>query len=148
MMAMDTAGLAVGIVGLAGLLATVGRECSNIFSEMKEIGYAHDSVLHNLRTKGLRLKRWEQGWGLDGTSIQQSQRLDPSDEWYRYAAAGLARIVAVFAKIAELQASLNPGVFNLLENPKILSNMNEEIACLTKVAQKQAALGKHRQSKV
>ncbi|KAF8448488.1 hypothetical protein BDZ91DRAFT_112651 [Kalaharituber pfeilii] len=98
---MEAVGLAIGIVGLAGQLAKVSQEWSNIFSEMKEIGYAHDSVLHDLRTEGLRLKQWEQAWGLDGTS---SQLLDPSDERYRYAVASLARIVAVFTNVAELQA--------------------------------------------
>ncbi|KAF8474187.1 P-loop containing nucleoside triphosphate hydrolase protein [Kalaharituber pfeilii] len=101
---MDLAGLAIGIAGLAGQLAKVSQEWSKIFSEMKEIGYAHDSVLHNLRTEGLRLKQWEQAWGLDQISSQQNQCIDPNDERYRYAVASLARIVAVFARVAELQA--------------------------------------------
>ncbi|KAF8455068.1 P-loop containing nucleoside triphosphate hydrolase protein [Kalaharituber pfeilii] len=103
---MEAVGLAIGVVGLSGQLAKVSQEWSNIFSEMKEIGYAHDAVLHDLRTEGFRLKQWEQAWRLDGsdTSSQQSQRLDPSDERYRYAVASLARIVAVLTKVAELQA--------------------------------------------
>ncbi|KAF8469175.1 hypothetical protein BDZ91DRAFT_762118 [Kalaharituber pfeilii] len=38
------------------------------------------------------------------TSSQSDQRLDPKDERYRHAVASLARIVALFAKVAELQA--------------------------------------------
>ncbi|KAF8462069.1 hypothetical protein BDZ91DRAFT_850828 [Kalaharituber pfeilii] len=187
---MEATGLAIGIIGLAGQLARVTQEWSNIFSEMKEIGYAHDCVLHDLRTEGFRLKQWEHAWGLDNTSSQQSQHLDPSDERYRYAIAGLARIVSVFTKVAELQAqyqsepenkdgkrnslrvrrlfsrirsksphpevsvwqtrnpspqssipSPNPVDLSLLENPKVLTNeqllpgLNEEIACLSRVAQ-------------
>ncbi|KAF8454044.1 P-loop containing nucleoside triphosphate hydrolase protein [Kalaharituber pfeilii] len=99
----EAAGFAIGIVGLAGQLVQLSRECTNIFSDMKEIGYAQDSVLHDLREQGLRLKHWEHAWGLDGTS-QQHQRIEPDDERYRYAVAGLARIIAVFAKLAALQA--------------------------------------------
>ncbi|KAF8459214.1 prion-inhibition and propagation, helo domain-containing protein [Kalaharituber pfeilii] len=99
----EAAGFAIGIVGLAGQLVKLSRECTNIFSDMKEIGYAQDSVLHDLREQGLRLKHWEHAWGLDGTS-QQHQRIEPDDERYRYAVAGLARIIAVFAKLAALQA--------------------------------------------
>ncbi|KAF8455069.1 P-loop containing nucleoside triphosphate hydrolase protein [Kalaharituber pfeilii] len=192
---MEAVGLAVGIVGLAEQLAKVSQEWSNIFSEMKEIGYAHDAVLHDLRTEGLRLKQWEQAWGLDNTSVQlqRLQGLDPKDERYRYAVACLARIVSVFAKVAELQSryqiesednrqgkrnslgvrylfskfrsksprpgsstnasrstspspqpsisSLTPGDLSLLENPRILANkqllpgIDEEIACLSRVAQ-------------
>ncbi|KAF8474189.1 P-loop containing nucleoside triphosphate hydrolase protein [Kalaharituber pfeilii] len=191
---MDPAGLAIGIAGLAGQLAKVSQEWSKIFSEMKEIGYAHDSVLHNLRTEGLRLKQWEQAWGLDQISSQQNQCIDPNDERYRYAVASLARIVAVFARVAELQAqyqgepgkddkhgkleglgvgrlfskfrskSPHPGSssnsgrpascnpqpsipsltsvdLSLLENPHVLTNkqllpgLEEEIACLDRVAQ-------------
>ncbi|KAF8461380.1 hypothetical protein BDZ91DRAFT_851079 [Kalaharituber pfeilii] len=101
---MEAAGLAIGIVGLAGQLARISRECYAIFSQMKEIGNAHDAVLHDLQREGLRLKRWEHAWGLDSTSSQQSQCLDPSDERYRFAVASLARIVAVFTKVVELQA--------------------------------------------
>ncbi|KAF8474179.1 hypothetical protein BDZ91DRAFT_845551 [Kalaharituber pfeilii] len=107
---MKLAASAAGLAGLAGLtlqLAQVARDCANIYTEVKEVGYTHDSVLHNLRTEGLRLKRWEQAWGLDAgntsgnTSGKELQLLDPSDERYRYAAAGLARIVYVFTKVAK-----------------------------------------------
>ncbi|KAF8470650.1 hypothetical protein BDZ91DRAFT_791604 [Kalaharituber pfeilii] len=106
---MELAASAAGLAGLAGLtlqLAQVARECADIYSGVKEVGYTHDSILHSLRTEGLRLKRWEQAWGLDtgNTSSKQLQHLDPNDERYRYAAAGLARIVYVFTKIAELQS--------------------------------------------
>ncbi|KAF8467212.1 hypothetical protein BDZ91DRAFT_762700 [Kalaharituber pfeilii] len=106
---MELAASAAGLAGLAGLtlqLAQVARDCANIYSGVKEAGYTHDSILHSLRTEGLRLKRWEQAWGLDtgNTSGKQLQLLDPNDERYRYAAAGLARIVYVFTKIAELQS--------------------------------------------
>ncbi|KAF8453894.1 hypothetical protein BDZ91DRAFT_46134 [Kalaharituber pfeilii] len=106
---MELAASAAGLAGLAGLtlqLAQVARECADIYSGMKEVGYTHDSILHSLRTEGLRLKRWEKAWGLDtgNTSSKQLQHLDPNDEQYRYAAAGLARIVYVFTKIAELQS--------------------------------------------
>ncbi|KAF8451358.1 P-loop containing nucleoside triphosphate hydrolase protein [Kalaharituber pfeilii] len=101
----EAVGLAIGIVGLVVQLAEVSRECSNIFSQMEEIGEAQDIVLHNLRTEGLRLKQWEKAWGLDDTPNQQLlQLLDPNDELYTYAVASLARIVAIFAKVAELQA--------------------------------------------
>ncbi|KAF8468448.1 hypothetical protein BDZ91DRAFT_111517 [Kalaharituber pfeilii] len=215
---MEAVGLAIGIVELAGQLSKVSQEWSNIFSEMKEIGYAPDYVLHDLRTEGLRLKQWEQAWGLGDVSsqLQQLQGLDPKDERYRYAVACLARIVAEFAKVAELQAryqskpekddrhgkrnirlgvgvgrllskirsksprlgassnasrptspsslTSNSGLtsvdLKLLENPKILTNkqllpgLDEEIASLSRVAQKmqqsvpfipQATLGKHGQ---
>ncbi|KAF8445146.1 P-loop containing nucleoside triphosphate hydrolase protein [Kalaharituber pfeilii] len=101
----EAVGFAIGIVGLVVQLAEVSRECSNIFSQMEEIGEAQDIVLHNLRTEGLRLKQWEKAWGLDDTPNQQLlQLLDPNDERYTYAVASLARIVAIFAKVAELQA--------------------------------------------
>ncbi|KAF8470652.1 hypothetical protein BDZ91DRAFT_546062 [Kalaharituber pfeilii] len=65
---MELAASAAGLAGLAGLtlqLAQVARECADIYSGVKEVGYTHDSILHSLRTEGLRLKRWEQAWGLD-----------------------------------------------------------------------------------
>ncbi|KAF8460959.1 hypothetical protein BDZ91DRAFT_411400 [Kalaharituber pfeilii] len=102
---MELAASAAGLAGLTLQLAQVARDCANIYSEVKEVGYTHDSVLHNLRTEGLRLKRWEQAWGLDaGNTPSKQLQLDPNDERSRYAAAGLARIVYVFTKIAELQS--------------------------------------------
>ncbi|KAF8458523.1 P-loop containing nucleoside triphosphate hydrolase protein [Kalaharituber pfeilii] len=101
---MEAAGLAIGIARLALQLAGISQEWSNIFSDMKEIGYAQDSVSHDLRVEGLRLKDWERVWGLRNTSSQQHQHPDPNDERYRIAVASLTRIVTVFEKIAELQA--------------------------------------------
>ncbi|KAF8469702.1 P-loop containing nucleoside triphosphate hydrolase protein [Kalaharituber pfeilii] len=71
---------------------------------MKEIVNANSSVLHDLRAEGFRLKNWERAWGLHDASSQPHQHLNPNDEQYRFAVASLARIVAVFARIAESQA--------------------------------------------
>src|SRR5258705_13782411 len=68
---------------------------------MSDVGISHDSALHNLRTEALRLKQWEHAWGLDNTA---GSMLDQNDYRYRYATASLARIVAIFARIALLQS--------------------------------------------
>ncbi|KAF8462319.1 hypothetical protein BDZ91DRAFT_850706 [Kalaharituber pfeilii] len=98
---MESAGITIGIGGLLVQLAKVSRMCYTIFSEMKEIGYAHDPVLHDLWAEGLAV-----GASLvDGNSSNQlRQHLDPTDERYRHAVATLVKIVAVFGKVAELQA--------------------------------------------
>jgi len=69
---------------------------------MGDVGSAYDAILHELRTQGLLLRRWEHAWGFGGDPNQQ--RLDTGDYRYRYSAANLARIVAVFASVDKLQA--------------------------------------------
>jgi len=96
---MEAAGLAIGVVGLTGQLARAAIDCYQVFDDMSEVGTTCDSILHNLRTEGLRLKRWEESWGL-GNNWQ----LDPGDYRYRYASATLARVVAAFASVDKLQA--------------------------------------------
>jgi len=99
---MEPAGLTIGVVGLTGQLAKVAIDCYKIFDDMKNIGSTYDSILHQLRTQGFLLRGWEQAWGLGRDSIHR--RLDPGDYRYRYATASLARIVAVFGSVDELQA--------------------------------------------
>ncbi|RPB23401.1 hypothetical protein L211DRAFT_809086, partial [Terfezia boudieri ATCC MYA-4762] len=98
---MDPAGLTLGFVGLAGQLAKAAADYYKIFDDMRDVGTTYDSILHKLRTEGLRLKGWEETWGL-GNDNNQS-RLDPKDYRYRYATATLARIVAAFASVDKLQ---------------------------------------------
>src|SRR5258706_11513918 len=94
--------LALGVVPLVRQLATASMECYKIFDDMSNVGDSYDSLLHDLRTQGLRLKGWEDTWGLQKDFGQQ--QLDPTDYRYRYATASLARIVATFASIFKLQA--------------------------------------------
>lgn len=100
---MEPVGFAIGVVGLAGPLAKASIDCYRIFDDMSDVGNTHDSILHQLRTEGLRLKRWEDAWGLGNDSNHQP-KLDPTDYRYRYAIATLARIVAVFASVDILQS--------------------------------------------
>ncbi|RPB23398.1 hypothetical protein L211DRAFT_868548 [Terfezia boudieri ATCC MYA-4762] len=99
---MDPASLTLGVVGLAGQLAKAAADYYKIFDDMRDVGTTYDSILHKLRTEGVRLKGWEETWGL-GNDNNQS-RLDPKDYRYRYATATLARIVAAFASVDKLQA--------------------------------------------
>jgi len=99
---MEPVGLAIGVASLTGQLAKAAMECYKIFDDISGVGTAYDSSLHKLRTEGLRLKGWEDAWGLVGV-INQG-RLDPGDYRYRYATASLARIVAAFASVDKLQA--------------------------------------------
>ncbi|RPB23659.1 hypothetical protein L211DRAFT_849645 [Terfezia boudieri ATCC MYA-4762] len=99
---MDLVGLTIGVVGLAGQLAKAAADYYKIFDDMSNVGSTYDSNLHKLCTEGLRLKRWEKAWGLVD-DIGQG-RLNPEDDQYRYATATLARIVAAFASIDQLQA--------------------------------------------
>jgi len=99
---MEPAGLTIGVVGLAGQLTKAAIDCYKIFDGMNDVGATYDAILHGLRTQGLLLKRWEQAWGFGGDSNQE-QRLQPGDDRYRYAAASLARIVAVFSSAEKLK---------------------------------------------
>jgi len=99
---MEPAGLTLGVIGLAGQLAKAAMDCYKIFDDMGDVGTTYDTILHKLRTEGLRLKGWEEAWGL-GRDISQGQ-LNHSDYRYRYATATLARIVAAFASVDKLQA--------------------------------------------
>jgi len=99
---MEPASFTIGVVGLAGQLAKAAMDCYKIFDNMNDVGSTYDAILHELRTQGLLLKRWEQAWGFGGDSNQQ-QRLQPEDYRYRYATASLARIVAVFSSAEKLQ---------------------------------------------
>jgi len=99
---MEPVGLTIGVVGLAGQLTKATMDCYKIFDNMNDVGPTYDAILHELRTQGLRLRRWEEAWGFGGDSNQQ-QRLQPGDYRYRYATASLARIVAVFSSAEKLQ---------------------------------------------
>ena len=99
---MEPVGLTFGVVGLTGQLAKTAMDCYKIFDDMSDVGTIYGSILHKLRTEGLRLKRWEEALGLGGDFSQQ--RLDPEDYWYQYATATLARIVTAFASVGKLQA--------------------------------------------
>jgi len=99
---MEPVGLAIGVAGLTGQLTKAAMDCYKIFEDMSAVGTTHDSILHRLRTEGLRLKGWEDAWGLGGDVTQG--RLDPGDYRYRYATATLARIVAAFASVDKLEA--------------------------------------------
>ena len=94
--------LALGVVPLVMQLASASTQCYKIFDDINNVGDSYDSLLHDLRTQGLRLKGWEDAWGLQNDFGQQ--RLDPTDYRYRYATASLARIVETFANIFKLQA--------------------------------------------
>jgi len=99
---MEPAGLTIGVVGLAGQLTKAAIDCYKIFDNMNDVGSTYDAILHELRTQGLLLKRWEEAWEFGGGSNQQ-QRLQAEDYRYRYATASLARIVAVFSSAEKLQ---------------------------------------------
>jgi len=117
---MELAGLTIGVVGLTGQLAKAAMDCYQIFDDMSNVGTTYDSILHKLRTEGLRLKGWEEAWGL-GSDITQG-RLESTDYRYRYATATLARIVAAFASVDKLQAKYGIAVKKAngksLEEPK------------------------------
>ncbi|RPB19149.1 hypothetical protein L211DRAFT_814727 [Terfezia boudieri ATCC MYA-4762] len=142
---MDPASLTIGVVGLAGQLAKAAADYYKIFDDMSDVGTTYDSILHNLCTEGLRLKGWEEAWGLGNDNNQR--RLDPKDYRYRYATATLARIVAAFASVEKLQAksgiivkvipTIQETDLHLLENPRVLGNLqllpglSEEISSMT-----------------
>ena len=103
--------LAISLAGLAGQLVQVGRECSNIWGDMKDIGNAHNSLVYELRGAGIRLKEWEEAWGLNrlntsgsGSGHQIDLCLDPLNDKHRRAVECLAMIVATFTKIVKLQS--------------------------------------------
>jgi len=99
---MEPASFTIGVVGLAGQLTKAAMDCYQIFDNMRDVGSTYDAILHELRTQGLLLKRWEEAWGFGGDSNQQ-QWIQPGDYRYRYATASLARIVAVFSSAEKLQ---------------------------------------------
>jgi len=99
---MEPASFTIGVVGLAGQLTKAAMDCYKIFDNMRDVGSTYDAILHELRTQGLLLQRWEEAWGFGGDDNQQ-QRLQPGDYRYRYATASLARIVAVFSSAEKLQ---------------------------------------------
>lgn len=123
---MEVAGLAIGAVGLGAQLAKASIDCYNIFSQISEVGSSQDSILHELRTEALRLRQWEQGWniGQPTATSEGQQRLDPNDVRYRYALASLARIVAGFATIAELQSPYTKELKKLDKSGKSKRNSN------------------------
>jgi len=98
---MEPASLTIGVVGLAGQLTKAAMDCYKIFDNMNDVGSTYDAILHELRTQGLLLKRWEEAWGFGSDDNQQ--RLQPGDYRYRYATASLARIVAIFSSAEKLQ---------------------------------------------
>ena len=91
----------VGIVGLAGQLTKATMDCYKIFDNINDVGSTYDEILDELRTQGLRLRKWEQAWGFGDSN--QEQRLQPGDYRYRYATASLARIVSIFCSVEKLQ---------------------------------------------
>jgi len=117
---MEPAGLAIGVVSLTGQLAKAAMDCYKIFDDMSGVGTTYDSILHKLRTEGLRLKGWEEAWGLGNVNdVGVSQgRLNPGDYRYRYATATLARIVAAFASVDKLQAKYGIAVRKSSEESK------------------------------
>jgi len=131
---MEAAGLSIGVVGLTGQLAKVAIDCYKIFDDMKGVGSTYDSILHQLRTQGLLLKGWEQTWGLGRDS--NHRRLDPGDYRYRYATATLARVVAVFGSVDELQArygievqkeSIAVGAGEAMQTPRLRDRLSASI---------------------
>ena len=94
--------VATGGISLVMHLASASIECYKIFDDIGNAGESYDSLLHDLRTQGLRLKGWEEAWGFQKDF--GPQQLDPTDNRYRYAIASLARIVATFESIFKLQA--------------------------------------------
>jgi len=98
---MEPASFTIGVVGLAGQLTKAAMDCYKIFDNMSDVGSTYDAILHELRTQGLLLKRWEEAWGFGGDFNQQ--QLQPGDYRYRYATASLARIVVVFSSAEKLQ---------------------------------------------
>jgi len=82
--------------------------CYKIFDDMNDVGSTYDTILHELRTHELLLQRWEQVCVFGSDSHQQ--RLDAGDYRYRYSTPSLARIVAVFASVDNLQAKYGIGV--------------------------------------
>ena len=119
---MEPASFTIGVVGLAGQLTKAAMDCYKIFDNMNDVGSTYDAILHELRTQGLLLKRWEQAWGFGGDSDQQ-QRLQPGDYRYRYATASLARIVAVFSSVEKLQERY--GIAVKKESPSVESGGQE-----------------------
>jgi len=113
---MEPASFTIGVVGLAGQLTKAAMDCYKIFDNMNDVGSTYDAILHELRTQGLLLKRWEEAWGFGGDSNQQ-QRLQPGDYRYRYATASLARIVAVFSSAEKLQQKY--GIVVKKESPSV-----------------------------
>jgi len=104
---MEPVGFTIGVVGLTGQLAKAAMDYYKIFDDMSDVGATYDTILHKLRTEGLRLKRWEDAWGLGNENNNDDVgqgRLNPEDYRYGYATATLARIVAAFASVDELQA--------------------------------------------
>jgi len=99
---MEPASFTIGVVGLAGQLTKAAMDCYKIFDNMNDVGSTYNAILHELRTQGLLLKRWEEAWGFGGDSNQE-RRIQPGDYRYRYATASLARIVAVFSSAEKLQ---------------------------------------------
>ena len=134
---MEVAGLAIGAVGLAGQLTKASIECYTIFSEIGEVGYSQDSILHEVQTEALRLRQWEQGWNLGSpTTTRGGQRyLDPNDHvHYRYALASLARIVLGFAKLAELNSSYHEGMQKLSKTGKSKSKSRSKPSTLAPIS--------------
>jgi len=122
---MEPAGLTLGVVGLAAQLAKATMVCYTIFDDMSDVGTTYDSILHKLRTEGLRLKGWEEAWEL-GSDVRQG-RLNPEDYRYRYATATLARIVAAFASIDKLQAKYGIVVKKANVTDKSSLNLEPEV---------------------
>jgi len=68
---MEPAGFIIGFVGLAGQLTKAIIDCYKIFDNIGDVGSIYDTILHELRTQGLRLSRWEQAWGFGGDDNQE-----------------------------------------------------------------------------
>ena len=67
---MEPVGLTIGVVGLAGQLTKTAIDCYKILDNMNDVGPTYDAILHELRTQGLRLRRWEEAWGFGGDTNQ------------------------------------------------------------------------------
>lgn len=98
----DPVGLAIGVVGLASQLYQASMACYEILSDVRDVGTDHDSFHWQLITEQNRLMRWEKIWGVDSGVL--NQRLHPSDYQYRYAVGTLARVVALFASLEQLNS--------------------------------------------
>lgn len=96
---MEPAGLAIGVVGLAGQLFKASIECYDILSDTNDFATDHDNFVWQLNTERHRLIGWEKTWGL---SSGLNQKLDPSDYRYRYVVGTLARIVSLLTSADSL----------------------------------------------
>ena len=120
---LSVASSVIGIIGVTKQLVDTAIQCYGIFSDMKDVGEDWDNLCWELKVQKVRLENWVKQWN----QIEEGNRTSPAKGNCTFpttqylAIETLAKIVALFANIDELQSKYGIDVINKQET-KVSAN--------------------------